>query len=100
MKFTISSQEMPAANIFAVQALEKAGGGGIVVFFFFLKRLSAFCFARERRGEHILMSRDVVTIEKGGIADGDNKNFEAFNCWRIRIRIRRDLLIAILVCMR
>lgn len=95
MKFTISSQEMPAANIFAVQALEKEGGGGIVVFF--LKRLSAFCFARERRGENILMSRDVVTIEKGGIADGGNKNFEAFNCWRI---IRRDLLIAILVCMR
>lgn len=43
------------------------------------------------------MSRDVVTIEKGANADGDNKNFEAFNCWRI---IRRDLLIAILVCMR
>lgn len=78
-----------------MQALEKEGGGRIVVFF--LKRLSAFCFARERRGENILMSRDVVTIEKGANADGDNKNFEAFNCWRI---IRRDLLIAILVCMR
>lgn len=48
MKFTISSQEMPAANIFAVQALEKEGGGGIVVFFF--KNAVGILFCKRKEG--------------------------------------------------
>lgn len=47
MKFTISSQEMPAANIFAVQALEK-GGGGIVVFFF--EKAVGILFCKRKEG--------------------------------------------------
>lgn len=48
MKFTISSQEMPAANIFAVQALEKEGGGGIVVFFF--EKAVGILFCKRKEG--------------------------------------------------
>lgn len=48
VKFTISSQEMPAANIFAVQALEKEGGGGIVVFFF--EKAVGILFCKRKEG--------------------------------------------------